>query len=135
MDLYLHVILSHFPDFFDECSLYITSTEPLEGLFITTKRCKHSTNRHKRNILKTVLKRFEHKNLKEIVVSIDDPNRIWEASQEKKTSFRITGRFSGNLRTYQLKYLKILIILWWVNKLTHLFNVLRTISIIRNTGD
>jgi hypothetical protein len=72
VDLYLHVILSHFPDFFDEHSFYLASTEPLELLFVTTKRCKHSTNRQKMNIVKKVIKRFENILLKD--VHDGDPN-------------------------------------------------------------
>jgi hypothetical protein len=61
IDLYLHVILSHFPDFFDKYSFHRTSTEPLELLFVTVKRCKYSVRRQNLNILKNILKRFENK--------------------------------------------------------------------------
>ena len=94
MDLYLHVILSHFPDFFDEFSFFVSSTEPLEGLFITTKRCKHMSNRHKRNVLKKVIKRFQYLSMKGVKeetpeVYLDNITRKENTSKENKfLSFR-----------------------------------------------
>lgn len=91
VDLYLHVILSHFPDFFDDHSFYIVSTEPLEGLFVTTKRCKHSTNRHKRNILKKIIKRFENINLRDIVLGdtyLESITRTEKGTNNKFSGYR-----------------------------------------------
>ena len=92
VDLYLHVILSHFPDFFDHYSFYLSSTEPLELLFVTTKRCKHSTNRQKKNILKKIIKRFENNLLREVSNEEDYIQSIKRKEKKKKenkfSSFR-----------------------------------------------
>ena len=93
VDLYLHVILSHFPDFFDYCSFFIPSTEPLEGLFVTTKRTKHSTNRQKKNILKKIMKRFENLHLKDIVLN-DDPKSYLD-SITRDTEYKLKNKFSS----------------------------------------
>lgn len=85
VDLYLHVILSHFPDFFDISSFFIPSTEPLEALFVTTKRTKHSTNRQRRNNLKKIMQKFE--NPPERCGSHDDHNLISRDPNYKFSSY------------------------------------------------
>ena len=77
VDLYLHIILCHFPSFFDQHSFQTTSTEYLENLFVTVKRGKHCNNRTKRNILKTTFLRFQTRFLRELSFE-DDPEKVLE---------------------------------------------------------
>jgi len=94
MDLYLHVILAHFPLFFDEYSFQLASTEPLERLFVILKRGKYFTNRHKDNFMASTFRRFEAKELRTLYLFKDDPQKILE-EMCIKTMVKIEDQFSN----------------------------------------
>jgi len=93
MDLYLHVILSHFPSFFDQHSFQLTSTEPLERLFVTVKRAKYSTNRHKDNFMMTIFTHFQSEDLRKISLLNGNPEKILE-EWSVKTKKKIVDQFT-----------------------------------------
>lgn len=92
MDLYLHIILAHFPSFFDKHSFYISTTEHLEMMFTFYKRGRYTTNRHKFNFLKNSFLRFESVHMRKAIINKEDPAKLLESmcrtdKKKKKDKF------------------------------------------------
>jgi len=94
MDLYLHFILKHFPEDFEEHSFQRGSTEDGERFIMFIKKViRNCTNRQKEQSLKEPFLRFSNKLLFDISLAENDDNKMLKLLTVKEEKSRINKKY------------------------------------------